>query len=377
MNKFLCGFLIPIVLVANYASADNYQVYFPDTKPGMIKDGFGTYYTNLDIVLVNNDTRVVKTIDADDYILKFDNDNAYNFGSTAIIDINGTSPVRSILDFKGSAIKVRESQMVIVQDNNGTPLDTTDDGDQLYYDRILEIDVTTGDILSEKLIATSTAAKNYAEEAGLTVDTVNLGDVTNTTQASFTSYAENVTNAADSGAVIVTQGNFSTAKITDADGTSLFRQEDDGTIHIGENSIILADEAVSNSGYDQISSSSNVLELGSSAAHRTIVTGTLEVQEPTASNHAATKGYVDVKHAATKKYIDGNAAMSAAIASMPTAPLGKSMLTAGMGHRNGSSAIAVGYTHTPESGNKVFNLSISHSSHVSKPTYGGGIGWSF
>jgi len=366
MNKFFCGFLIPIVLVANYASADNYQVYFPDTKPGMIKDGFGTYYTNLDIVLVNNDTRVVKTIDADDYILKFDNDNAYNFGSTAIIDINGTSPVRSILDFKGSAIKVRESQMVIVKDNNGTPLDTTDDGDQLYYDRILEIDVTTGDILSEKLIATSTAAKNYAEEAGLTVDTVNLGDVTNTTQASFTSYAENVTNAVDSGAVVVTQGNFSTAKITDADGTSLFRQEDDGTIHIGENSIILADEAVSNSGYDQISSSSNVLELGSSAAHRTVITGTLEVQEPTAPNHAA-----------TKKYVDGNAAMSIAVASMPAAPIGKSMFTAGMGHRDGSSAVAIGFSHTPESGNKVFNLSVTHSSHISKPAYGGGIGWSF
>ena len=33
---------------------------------------------------------------------------------------------------KSNIITFKEAQMVIVQDNNGTPQDTTDDGDQLY-----------------------------------------------------------------------------------------------------------------------------------------------------------------------------------------------------------------------------------------------------
>ena len=380
MIKATQKLLIPVVLVTSNALADSYQVYFPSTMPGMIMDGQGNYYTDKEIVLVNNDTRVVKKIDADAYILKFDNDNTYDFGSQGIVNINGTSPVRTILDFKGSAITVRESQMVIVQDNNGTPNDTTDDGSQLYYDRILTIDVATGEIIGEKLVANSTDAKNYAEAAGLSVDTVNLGDVQNTTQAAFTSYAENITNDENSGAVVITQGSFSTAKITDADGTSLFRQEDDGTVHIGENSIVLADENVSNSGYDQIYSSSGTLELGNSATHTTVITGNLSVNGPLSMNGNRITGLADPSSdsdAVNRSYADGIAAEITALASIPRSTESGLIIGLGVGAKNSQSAIAFGGSGRVPNTNVHFTLGGAYSSSTKSPTFGAGIGWGF
>jgi len=359
--KFL---LIPAILISNLVNADQYNFYFPLSAES---DGDG---------IPLEASRTVKIINASTYTTYDGNMSGYYdlgygdlqsaannavTGASFSVDTDYTGTTQEVLDFVGSNLTVRENRLIFLND--------TSTSTDLWYDRITTTDVTTGEVQSQILVAETQAAYDIAEAAGYTVK-LSESDISRS-GADFkrlTTFSKNITNSSNTTTTANSEsdGGLISEKIVNDEGTSIFREESDGTIHIGANSIVLSDETVSNSGYDQISSSSNVLELGNSSAHRTVITGTLEVQEPTAPNHAA-----------TKKYVDGNAAMSAAIASMPTAPLGMSMLTAGMGHRDGSSAIAVGYTHTPESGNKVFNLSISHSSYVSKPTYAGGIGWSF
>ena len=359
--------LIPVFFISTLIYADQYNFYVPG---GAETDGDGN---------VNEGSKTVKIINASTYTTYDGNISGYydldysalkttantlSAGSDHVYQADFTGTTQEVLDFVGTKLSIRENSLIYMNDRN----DTSGDSDY-WYDRVSTVDVVTGEVDSQILVASSQAAYDIAEAAGYTVVLSESGiSRSGADYKSLTTFSKNITNSSNTTttANAESDGGLISEKIVNDEGTSIFRQESDGTIHIGANSIVLSDETVSNSGYDQISSSSNVLELGNSSAHRTVITGTLEVQEPTAPNHAA-----------TKKYVDGNAAMSAAIASMPTAPLGKSMLTAGMGHRDGSSAIAVGYTHAPESGDKVFNLSISHSSHVSKPTYAGGIGWSF
>ena len=406
--------LIPAILISTLVNADQYNFYFPG---GAEKDGDN---------MILEGSKTVKIVNASTYTTYDGNISGYydlsyaalatagdtrTPGSRHQVDFDYSGTDQQVLDFVGSNLTLRENSLIYMNDRN----DVSGDSDY-WYDRISTIDVTTGEVQSEMLVASSQAAYDIANDAGFNV-MLSETDISRSgaDYKTLTTFSKNITNSSNTTTTANSEsdGGLISEKIVNDEGTSIFREEDDGTIHIGANSIVLADETVSNSGYDQISSSSDVLELGDSSSHSTIVTGTLTtsgaitggsitdgtatmssgalsgvtsmttsgnvtvggnasvagtlaIQEPTASNHAA-----------TKKYVDGNAAMSAAIASMPTAPLGKSMLTAGMGHRDGSSAIAIGYTHTPESGDKIFNFSISHSSYVSKPTYGGGIGWSF
>ena len=88
---------------------------------------------------------------------------------------------------------------------------------------------------------------------------------------------------------IVTKGGLVTEQLSNADGSSLLRKEDDGTVHIGQNSIVLSDELVSASGNDEVYSSSNVLQLGNNDNHRTVIKGTLEVSDPTQANIVVSK----------------------------------------------------------------------------------------
>jgi hypothetical protein len=64
-------------------------------------------------------------------------------------------------------------------------------------------------------------------------------------------------------------------------------------VHIGTNSFTIEDAATSASGKDEIASSINKLQIGTSTSHNTTVLGTLSVQTPTSDNHATTKAYVD------------------------------------------------------------------------------------
>ena len=220
--------------------------------------------------------------------------------------------------------------------------------------------------MSETLIAHTQADYDYAVANGHTVVLENTGDLSGITPVTMTTYAENITNAGSS-AVVVTNGNFSTDKITASDGASLMRQEDDGTVHIGQNSIVLADELVSNSGFDQIYSSSNVLEIGNTSSHRTKIRGALEIQDPTNPNHAT-----------NKRYVDGISAMASAVASIRKwVNQGETMLTVGTGYRDGQNALALGFTSRPIKSPVSFNVNAAYSDSASKTTFGAGLGWRF
>ena len=94
-----------------------------------------------------------------------------------------------------------------------------------------------------------------------------------------------------------TIGTIFTDTIKSADGnTDIIRAESDGTVHIGENSLVF------DSANDVISSSSGNLTLGNTDNHVTRVRGVLSIKDPTEPDHAA-----------TRRYVDQSAAMAAAL----------------------------------------------------------------
>lgn len=406
---FVVGFWIA---VPNSLLADTYQVYFPSTMPGMITNGSGGFRTDLNMVIVNTDSMKVTQVDLDQYLQTY-SAARYSFGSNFATTVDGTSlnaDKRLIQDFKGSTLIVRENGAIQARDKGADGIALTpDDGPNLYFDRILEINVNTGAIESETLIATSQAGFNAAVTSGFNVQLAETGDVSGATLINFKTFSENVSNNGSSTNALVTNGSFSTKQITSTDGSSLFRQEADGTVHIGENSIVLADETVSQSGNDEIYSSSDVLQLGNDSNHRTVVRGTLEVSTPTQSNHAANKGYVDTKDAATlvaarsyadtqdaatlvsarsyadtqdaatlqsaKIYANGVAAMSMAASQIsmnanPQAPIGFGI---GFGNIGGQSAFAMGLTGYTQNSGVRYSLTASHNATTKQTGIGAGV----
>jgi hypothetical protein len=77
-------------------------------------------------------------------------------------------------------------------------------------------------------------------------------------------------------------------------------------VHIGTNSFTIEDASTSSSGKDEIASSINELQIGTSTSHNTTVLGTLSVQTPTSDNHATTKAYVDTATNANTSNITTN-----------------------------------------------------------------------
>ena len=374
MKNFLKVVVVLAVCFSTEKSwADTYQFYVPSTMPGMIgNDTNGDNLlqasemnTNLNLIITNTNSKTAILTSFTPYLQKSASD-AYAFGTNDYAEFNGTTSTRVFQEFRGNILTIRENLAVDVRDKGSDQIAKTgDDGVQKTYDRVMELNVTTGEVMSETLIAHTQADYDYAVANGHTVILENTGDLSGITPVTMTTYAENITNAGSS-AVVETNGNFSTNKITASDGASLMRQEDDGTVHIGQNSIVLADELVSNSGFDQIYSSSNVLEIGNTSSHRTKIRGALEVQDPTESNHAT-----------NKRYVDGISAMASAVSSMPQAAQGETMLTVGTGYRDGQNAFALGFTSRPLKSPVSFNVNATYSDSASKTTFGAGLGWRF
>ena len=233
------------------------------------------------------------------------------------------------------------------------------------------INTADGSVASQTLIASNLSDYNHASAAGYEVV---LEDKSATPDQlavmelfQMTSYSENLTNAGSMvGDAIETKGSFSTTKITDADGVSLFRQEDDGSIHIGENSVVIVDSPNSSSGNDMIYSSAadgSTLQIGNIDSHRTIINGTLEVTgessfqstidmqgnritglgAPQGQTDAVSKGYLDT---VTNKLADGiedSNAMSAALAALPnTSPDAEAYCGGGLGSYGDAQAFSLG-----------------------------------
>ena len=360
-------FIVLIVVSSFYSNpclADLYQIYFAESSE---ISSSGAYVDYVKIINTNSYTTYDGNI-AGFYDQTFTDleeaAEAATSGSTygAALNTDQASSPITILDFTGTNLKFRSNSAVGIDPAGGSP------GDAYTYDIVNTVDLSTGEVTETILIADTQAEYDLATAEGYTVilDTTDI-DRSGAVQT-FTAFSTNVTNENDgtSEANEETKGGLIVEQISGVDGASIFRQEDDGTVHIGANSIVLADELVSNSGYDQIYSSSGVLELGNSASHRTVITGTLEIQDPTLPSHAA-----------TKRYADGIGAMSLALSMMPKAMPGQSMMTAGMGTMGGQGALAVGLSAQNESSGMSYNFGTAYNETVSEFAFGAGVGWQF
>jgi hypothetical protein len=181
---------------------------------------------------------------------------------------------------------------------------------------------------------------------------------------------------------IVTKGGLVTEQLSNPDGSSLLRKEDDGTMHIGQNSIVLADELVSASGNDEVYSSSGVLQLGNTANHKTIIKGTIEVPTPTQNNHAANKEYVDNADASTlssaNTYSNAVGAMSQATSQigLNVDPKAKLSLGVGVGAMDGQNAFAIGLTGFEKQSGFRYSTTMSYSNTTKNVAVGAGLSWS-
>jgi hypothetical protein len=344
--------------------ADSYQLYMPG-QSSFVNNALPQNMQKLWIL--NTDSNIVKEVSMVNYFgATFPNNNSNLYSQQ--IDFRGSTRVAQ--DFVGSTLTLRDNSLV-----NLASL-TTDVNDPLfgqafYYDRVVKINVNTGELEADYLVARSELAKQVADDIGFeTVLADGAGEIIpGFDTLTLKTFSKNETTSTGS---LATDGGFFAEQITSSNGASLFRQEEDGTVHIGENSIVLADELVSQSGYDEIYSSSGVLQLGNNDNHKTIIKGELELQgnlsikDPTAAGHAA-----------TKRYVDGAVATSMAMASIPKAMHGMSMIGVGTGYHAGQSAIAVGLSSHNARRNIIFNASVGYNTNIKAKSISAGFGWGF
>jgi autotransporter adhesin len=348
--------------------------------------------------IVNTDSNVVKQVSMVNYFGKiFPNAQPSLYSNQ--VDFTGSTRVAQ--DFVGDSVTIRDNNLVYAAAL------TTDPSDPLfnqsfYYDRVVKINVNTGVLEEDYIVARSAAALQVALDMGY--DAV-LADgageiIPGFTEFSLKTFSKNATTSTGAQA---TDGGFFAEQITSSNGASLFRQEADGTVHIGENSIVLADESISASGFDTIYSSSGRLQLGNNSSHTTVVEGALEIQEPTAPNHAATKNYVDTNtvsqeylenyvntntvsqeylenyvntHTVSRKYLDTSIAMAMAMSALPRATDDKKVVAVGIGQHGSQAAIAVGVSAIVGERNTQVNLNIT-GANSGKVSVAAGVGWSF
>ncbi len=356
--KFLLSL---IALTPTISSADEYQIYFTD---------------NAEITSNGQYVNFVKVINTSSYTT-FDGDlsgyysqsfaaldtaatttNGVTYASAMVHDLS-SAPV-SVLDFTGTNLKMRT--------NRGLGLDPVGvNGDSYWYDVVNTVDLNSGEIVETILIASSQVEFDIATEAGYTVILDNSAIDRSTNGVSFTSFSTNITNENDTtnNANAETMGGLVIEQISGVNGASIFRQEDDGTVHIGENSIVLSDESVSQSGNDEIYSSSGVLQLGNGANHRTVIQGTLEVPKPTQSSHAANKAYVD-----------GMGAMMMAATQVASTADPNANLSVGIGFGSMGSEKAFSFGLVGNTSNSMrYSLTAAYSDLVGQVALGAGVSW--
>ena len=105
-------------------------------------------------------------------------------------------------------------------------------------------------------------------------------------------YGDFATNEVTINGSLTTTGTVTSNSLTALDGTKLVSIDDNGDVHIGNNSMVFQNAADS-SGVDVMSSTIGKVQIGQNTTDTTTVVGELNVQEPTRGSHAATKNYVD------------------------------------------------------------------------------------
>jgi hypothetical protein len=362
------------IMLAGSASADIYKVFWPEEN---MQGSSG--WDAVKIVNISSNTVLdgsMSGVYTQDLAPLTSGAAAANSGGTyqmvrSLDALGGGGP--AVLDFSGTNLTLRAESGIVLNPLGGA-------GTSYTYDVVYKVDALTGELLETRLVASNAAEATLADEAGFIVDLEESTLNRSGAGTSFQSYASNATNQ---GSVnIQTKGGLITEQLSNEDGSSLLRKETDGTVHIGANSIVLADELVSASGNDEVYSSSNVLQLGNNDNHRTIIKGTLEVPTPTQNNQAANKLYVDTGDATTlslaKSYSNGIAAMALASSQINLSADPTSSLNFGIGFGNmgGANAFALGLGGTNQNTNMRYSGTASYSDTTKRFAVGAGISWS-
>jgi hypothetical protein len=230
------------------------------------------------------------------------------------------------------------------------------------YGADFEYNVLTGEITNLSL-----TAYEYGYEEGLADIATELGYEVKTvlnempdSAYDFQAYTDNFLNADAN-----TNGGLVSPQMTSQDGTSIVRQEDNGTVHLGENSLVFAERGVAGFTEDTMYSSNGVLHIGDNSQHRTVINGTLEIQDPTQPNHAV-----------TKRYSDSSNALAMAIAALPRSVDGRPLLSMGTGYLGGESAFAFGFSQSNVGSGISFNANLGYSQNTDVGL-AMGVGYSF
>ena len=365
INRY-CLFLLTLGLgiFPLYAKADTYNFYFPQTAEDSNSDGIPDTAA-MNVKIINTSTYTVYDgtltgyygLSYSDLVTAADT-NTSGASYSASLDYMGST--KEVLDFVDSTLTIRENS--VLQLTDGASL-----GSNYTYDRVTRVDVSDGSVASQILIADSQEAYDVATNAGYTAMLAESNiSRSGANYQTLTSFSANITNDGATTANVQSKGGFVTEQIKGGDGATLFRQESDGTVHIGENSIVLSDESVSASGFDEVYSSSGVLQLGNNNSHRTVIKGALEVDNPTKPSHAA-----------NKRYVDGLGAMAMASLSAANSIPTKEGFGVGTGYIGGQSALAFGLKKRVGSGKYNVSLTASHNTTLSQSGVSAGFGWSW
>ena len=364
MTKLIAIFTIFLSLIANIAQGDNYQFYFPQNAEDSNGDGIPDT-SAMNVKIVNTSTYTVYDgnlsgyygLNASSYsgLVTQLNNGIAGSAYTATLDYTGST--KHLLDFTDSTLTIREDSVIQLSDGNAI-------GSNFNYDRVTKVDVSNGSVSSQILVANSQAAYDYANNAGFTVMLASTAINRTGNAVSLTTFSSNVTNDSTTTANVQSKGGFVAEQIKGGDGATLFRQATDGTVHIGANSIVLSDESVSSSGNDEVYSSSSVLQLGNNNSHRTVIKGSLEIENPRKSNHAA-----------NKRYVDGIGAMSLASMSATSSVPKTGGFGIGTGYIDGQSALAVGIKSNYEPWNATTSASFAYNASTQEFSLSTGIGW--
>ena len=364
MKIIIIIFSLIFFLITNFVQADNYQFYFPGNAEDSNADGIPDT-SAMNVKIVNTNTYTVYDGNLSGYyglnsasysglVTQLNNGIA---GSSYAANLDYTGSAKHLLDFVDSILTIREDSVIQLSDGNGI-------GNNFNYDRVTKVDVSNGSVASQILVASSQAAFDYAKNAGFDVMLASTAINRTGNAVSLTTFSANVTNDNATVANVQSKGGFVAEQIKGGDGATLFRQESDGTVHIGENSIVLSDESVSSSGNDEVYSSSSVLQLGNNSSHRTIIKGSLEIENPTKS-----------KHAANKRYVDGVGALSMASMSATSSIPKTGGFGIGTGYIDGQSALAISIKTDYEPWNATTSGSFSYNASTEEFALSTGIGW--
>jgi len=379
IKTLLTSAIIGATICALPAQADIYQIFWPEENlADPENDPSDTSWQNIKITNISSNTVVDGTLSgvySQDLSGMVELAEAANANVTYQLErglgSTGQGPV--VLDFTGTTLKFRSQAAIALNPQGGA-------GETYVYDAVYEVNPKTGELISTRLVATTEESATLADQAGFEVD-LELSQVDRSgTASTFQSYATNITNTET--ANIETSGGLVTEQLSNLDGTSLLRKEDDGTVHIGQNSIVLADELVSTSGRDEIYSTSGVLQLGDTDTHQVVIKGDLIVDTPTAANHAANKAYVDQQNAATlssaNRYSNAIGAMTMAASqiSLTASPDANLSLGVGLGHMQGENAFAIGLSGKTADQRLRYSFTASYNDLTGTPAYGAGISWS-